>query len=135
MEIMSTTHYQSASHQPFDLTVISDGLPAAALVDKLLAASSPAGTGLRGVVVAPPGTGKTTVVPPTIANRLRAADRGGKVLVTQPRRMAARAAARRLAHLTGTRLGETVGYTVRVIVKSLARRSWNLLPPECSCAD
>src|SRR5699024_9891185 len=36
-----------------------------------------------------------------------------KVVVTQPRRMAARAAARRLAQLSGTRLGDLVGYTVR----------------------
>src|SRR5699024_190611 len=39
--------------------------------------------------------------------------RSGKVVVTQPRRMAARAAARRLAQLTGTRLGAEVGYAVR----------------------
>jgi ATP-dependent helicase HrpB len=37
----------------------------------------------------------------------------GRIIVTQPRRMAARAAARRLATLTGTRLGEVVGFTVR----------------------
>lgn len=60
------------------------------------------------VVEAPPGTGKTTLAPPAVAGVV-----AGKVVVTQPRRVAARAAARRLAQLTGTRLGEWVGFTVR----------------------
>ncbi|WP_155643060.1 DEAD/DEAH box helicase, partial [Micrococcus luteus] len=47
------------------------------------------------VVEAPPGTGKTTVVPPALAVRL-ADHGGGRVLVTQPRRVAVRAAWRRL---------------------------------------
>lgn len=65
----------------------------------------------RGVVVvqAPPGTGKTTLVPPALADLLGA----GRVVVTQPRRVAARAAARRLAQLLGEPLGQTVGYSVR----------------------
>lgn len=63
------------------------------------------------VVQAPPGTGKTTLVPPLVADLL--GGRGGRVVVTQPRRIAARAAARRLAHLLGEPVGETVGYTVR----------------------
>lgn len=62
------------------------------------------------VVQAPPGTGKTTMVPPAVA-AMAAAD--GLVVVTQPRRIAARAAARRLASLLGERVGETVGHTVR----------------------
>ncbi|GAA4473207.1 ATP-dependent helicase HrpB [Enteractinococcus fodinae] len=102
-----------SSNSPFDLAVVAAGLPAAPLVDELLAADAAQAVGLRGVVIAPPGTGKTTVVPPTIANRVLASGRSGKVVVTQPRRMAARAAARRLAQLTGTRLGELVGYSVR----------------------
>ncbi|SDB80379.1 ATP-dependent helicase HrpB [Raineyella antarctica] len=89
----------------FDLAVIGAGLPAAALVPTLREALARSGTA---VVQAPPGTGKTTVVPPTVAGLT--ADR---VVVTQPRRIAARAAARRLAQLTGTRLGDLVGYTVR----------------------
>jgi ATP-dependent helicase HrpB len=54
-------------------------------------------------------------VPPLLANLL-AGDpdrRGQRVVVTQPRRVAARAAARRLAALDGSRLGDRVGYTVR----------------------
>ena len=64
----------------------------------------------RGVAVvhAPPGTGKTTLVPPTVAEVV-----AGRVVVTQPSRIAARAAARRLAHLLGEPVGETVGYSVR----------------------
>ncbi|WP_456787248.1 helicase-related protein, partial [Cellulomonas sp. P5_C5] len=64
----------------------------------------------RGVVVvqAPPGTGKTTLVPPAVAATLP-----GRVVVTQPRRIAARAAARRLAHLLGEPLGRSVGFSVR----------------------
>ncbi|MET0822667.1 MAG: ATP-dependent helicase HrpB [Aeromicrobium sp.] len=61
------------------------------------------------VVQAPPGTGKTTLVPPAVA----ALATGGRIVVTQPRRIAARAAARRLAGLLGERVGETVGHTVR----------------------
>lgn len=60
------------------------------------------------VVHAPPGTGKTTLVPPTVAEVV-----DGRVVVTQPSRIAARAAARRLAHLLGEPVGETVGYAVR----------------------
>ena len=64
----------------------------------------------RGVAVvhAPPGTGKTTLVPPALAAVV-----AGRVIVTQPRRIAARAAARRLAQLLGEPVGQTVGFTVR----------------------
>ncbi|MFC6043908.1 ATP-dependent helicase HrpB [Nocardioides hankookensis] len=60
------------------------------------------------VVQAPPGTGKTTLVPPAVAALV-----DGTVVVTQPRRIAVRAAARRLAQLLGEPVGETVGYSVR----------------------
>ncbi|HEY5518005.1 MAG TPA: hypothetical protein VIK17_00015, partial [Cellulomonas sp.] len=57
-----------------------------------------AAVGARGlaVVQAPPGTGKTTMVPPALAALVE-----GRVVVTQPRRIAVRAAARRLAQLLG----------------------------------
>ncbi|MDN5732455.1 MAG: ATP-dependent helicase HrpB [Yaniella sp.] len=103
----------SNSPKEFALDAVAAGLPAARLIPALLDDQQPTETPLRAVVVAPPGTGKTTVVPPTLANRLHHRGREGKVVVTQPRRMAARAAARRLAHLTGTKVGEQVGYTVR----------------------
>lgn len=68
------------------------------------------------VVQAPPGTGKTTLVPPAVAVAVE-----GRVVVTQPSRIAARAAARRLAHLLGEPVGETVGYAVRGDRKSSPR--------------
>ena len=61
------------------------------------------------VVQAPPGTGKTTLVPPAVAALAGA----GRVVVTQPRRLAARAAAARLAALLGEPVGVTAGYRVR----------------------
>lgn len=124
--------------RPFDLQTIAVGLPAAALIDQL--ANSPVGRFPRLVVEAPPGTGKTTLVPPLIAEHLAgrltgnsgeqqdghsayssAAPAPARIIVTQPRRMAARAAARRLTTLTGTRLGEDIGFTVRGESRTSAR--------------
>ncbi|MEU4467835.1 ATP-dependent helicase HrpB [Streptomyces sp. NPDC024017] len=64
------------------------------------------------VLVAPPGTGKTTLVPLALAGLLGAGP-GRRVIVAEPRRIAARAAARRMAWLLGEKPGESVGYTVR----------------------
>jgi ATP-dependent helicase HrpB len=65
------------------------------------------------VLVAPPGTGKTTRAPPAL---LRSASwaRAGKIILLSPRRIAARAAAARMAQEMGERVGETVGYRVRL---------------------
>ncbi|WP_448317930.1 DEAD/DEAH box helicase, partial [Streptomyces sp. CO7] len=69
------------------------------------------------VLCAPPGTGKTTLVPLALAGLTDeggpAGGAGGKVVVAEPRRIAARAAARRMAWLLGEDVGGTVGYTVR----------------------
>lgn len=62
------------------------------------------------VVTAPPGTGKTTFVPPLVSNLTNDV---GITILTQPRRVAVRAAASRLAALDGTELGDRVGFTVR----------------------
>lgn len=133
------------SFAPFDLDRIGAGLVFGESMPDLQVA-------LRGgvaVVQAPPGTGKTTLVPPAVANMLHERseqgrsgrvkpgikgtepkyreagqpvpgprdrpphDRGQRVVVVQPRRVAARAAARRLAQLTGTRPGDVVGWSVR----------------------
>ncbi|TWG02424.1 ATP-dependent helicase HrpB [Streptomyces brevispora] len=68
----------------------------------------------RGVAVlcAPPGTGKTTLVPLVLAG-LTGEGPPRRVVVAEPRRIAARAAARRMAWLLGERTGERVGFTVR----------------------
>lgn len=64
------------------------------------------------VLCAPPGTGKTTLVPLALAGLLGEGP-ARRVVVAEPRRIAARAAARRMAWLLGERVGESVGYTVR----------------------
>jgi len=67
------------------------------------------------VLVAPPGAGKTTIVPLALLE----ADwcRGKKIIVLEPRRLAARSAARYMASLLGEKVGETVGYRVRMDTK------------------
>ncbi len=95
----------------FDLERIGAGLVFSRSLPDLVAALNAPGS--AAVVQAPPGTGKTTLVPPLLAALCAAGSRTPRVVVTQPRRVAARAAARRLAALHGSRLGEFVGYTVR----------------------
>jgi ATP-dependent helicase HrpB len=63
------------------------------------------------VLVAPPGAGKTTRLPLVLAKETWAADR--RILVLEPRRLAARAAAARMAQTLGEKVGDTVGYRVR----------------------
>ncbi|MFE1840952.1 ATP-dependent helicase HrpB [Streptomyces sviceus] len=65
------------------------------------------------VLVAPPGTGKTTLVPLVLAGLLDSGAPARKVVVAEPRRIAARAAARRMAWLLGEKVGASVGCTVR----------------------
>jgi ATP-dependent helicase HrpB len=83
-------------------------LPIDAVLDELsrtLAVSTSA------VLVAPPGAGKTTRVPLALLDEPWA--RGKKIIVLEPRRIAARASAERMAKTLGERAGETVGYRVR----------------------
>ena len=63
------------------------------------------------ILVAPPGAGKTTRVPLVLAQEPWAENR--RILVLEPRRLAARAAAERMAKTLGERVGETVGLRVR----------------------
>jgi ATP-dependent helicase HrpB len=67
------------------------------------------------VLVAPPGAGKTTRVPLVLAREAWAqkAERKQRILVLEPRRLAARAAAERMAQTLGERVGDTVGLRVR----------------------
>ncbi|MGW6282930.1 ATP-dependent helicase HrpB [Kribbella sp. NPDC055071] len=60
------------------------------------------------VLVAPPGSGKTSLLPLALADAL-----GGTIIVAEPRRMATRAAATRLAMLAGEPLGQRIGYAMR----------------------
>ena len=87
-------------------------LPVRAVLPELLSALAAHGTA---VLVAPPGTGKTTLVPLALASS------GGRVVVAEPRRLAARAAAARMAGILGEPVGETVGYAVRGDRKVSAR--------------
>ena len=70
------------------------------------------------VVQAPPGAGKTTRVPVALLNSGHVQ---GRILMLEPRRLAARAAAERMASEMGERVGETVGYRIRGEAKSGAR--------------
>src|SRR5438046_859924 len=63
------------------------------------------------VICAPPGAGKTTRVPPALLEAPLALM--GRIIVLQPRRMAARAAAARIAAERRTPLGDEIGYQVR----------------------
>src|SRR3954452_5967109 len=80
-------------------------LPVRAALPELDAALADRGTA---VLVAPPGTGKTTLVPLALAGSV-----AGRVVVAEPRRVAARAAARRVAALLGEPVGGSVGFSVR----------------------
>ncbi|HEY0973385.1 MAG TPA: ATP-dependent helicase HrpB [Solimonas sp.] len=71
------------------------------------------------VLAAPPGSGKTTVVPLALLDAPWL--KGQRILMLEPRRVAARAAAARMAHLLGEPVGETVGYQIRFERKVSAR--------------
>ena len=81
-------------------------LPVNELREELLGALENSG---RLLLRAPTGSGKSTCVPPMML------DGGvqGLIVVVQPRRIAARMLARRVAEVRGTRLGEEIGYVVR----------------------
>ena len=104
---------------PPDLPVVEVLPELRELLSPIPSASDDAGAGACLVLTAPPGTGKTTLVPPLLADVLTDVPAStpqrtpGRVVVTQPRRIAARAAARRLADLLGEEVGGTVGYAVR----------------------
>jgi len=85
--------------------------PAPLPIDEVLPALAAAlATAPNAVLRAPPGAGKTTRVPPFL---LASGLAGGRVVVLEPRRIAARAAARRIADERGWTVGEEVGYQVR----------------------
>ena len=83
-------------------------LPINDILPELLAALavSPAA-----VLTAEPGSGKTTIAPLALLDQPWLADR--KIIILEPRRLAARAAAARLSELVGDKVGNTIGYRVR----------------------
>lgn len=85
------------------------GLPVEAILPELTQVLATRG---MAVLTAPPGAGKTTLVPLALLNQSWLA--GRKIIVLEPRRIATRAAARRMAALLGESVGETVGYRVRL---------------------
>ncbi|MBB3660423.1 ATP-dependent helicase HrpB [Rhizobium sp. BK650] len=73
----------------------------------------------RAILSAPPGAGKTTLVPLHLLDQPWRGD--GKIVLLEPRRLAARAAASRMASLFGEQIGETVGYRMRLDNRISAR--------------
>ena len=87
-------------------------LPELPVTDALPALLNSLADGRNAVLVAPPGAGKTTLVP---LNLLDASWRGqGAIVMLEPRRLATRAAATRMASLLGEAVGGTVGYRTRL---------------------
>uniref|UniRef100_UPI003AD8E72D ATP-dependent helicase HrpB n=1 Tax=Paracoccus sp. T5 TaxID=3402161 RepID=UPI003AD8E72D len=84
---------------------MSDALPIEDVLPDLCTALDRHG---RAVLVAPPGAGKTTRVPLALLDRI-----DGRILMLEPRRLAARAAAERMAQMLSEPLGQRVGYRVR----------------------
>ena len=85
------------------------GLPVREILEDVVACL---GRESRLVVQAPPGAGKTTILPLALMDSGLAGD--GRILILEPRRLAARAAAHRMADLLGEEVGRTVGYRVRL---------------------
>jgi ATP-dependent helicase HrpB len=88
-----------------DVSVPGADLPVRAVLPATVDAVRSRGTA---VLVAPPGSGKTSLLPLALADAL-----GGTIIVAEPRRMATRAAAARLAMLVGEPLGQRIGYAMR----------------------
>ncbi|MCZ8369767.1 MAG: ATP-dependent helicase HrpB [Porphyrobacter sp.] len=90
-------------------------LPITAVLPQIRAALAGEGAG---VLIAPPGAGKTTAVAPDLLGEAWCT---GQIIITSPRRVAARAAAERMAEMLGEAAGETVGYMTRLDSKVSAR--------------
>ncbi|HET9429131.1 MAG TPA: ATP-dependent helicase HrpB, partial [Allosphingosinicella sp.] len=76
------------------------------------------------VLVAPPGAGKTTIVAPSLLGEPWCS---GEILLLSPRRLAARAAAERIAELAGEKVGDTIGYATRLDSRRSARTRLTVL--------
>jgi ATP-dependent helicase HrpB len=86
-------------------------LPSLPVTEVLPALAAAFLSGNRAVLSAPPGAGKTTLVPLVLLDQPWCT---GRIILLEPRRLAARAAAHRMASLLGEAVGETVGYRMRL---------------------
>ena len=77
----------------------------------------------RALLVAPPGSGKTTRVPLMLMEHMQ-----GSILMLEPRRLAARSAARYMAASLGESAGQRIGYRVRLESRVAAKRAWKSSP-------
>ena len=98
------------------MTTLKAPLPIDAVLDDLARALR---AGPSAVLVAPPGAGKTTRVPLALLGEPWRGD--GKILLLEPRRLAARNAAQRMAQTLGEQIGGTVGLRARLSTKVSAR--------------
>ena len=94
-------------------------LPPLPIDDALPALREALAAGPYAVLVAPPGAGKTTRVPLALLDAPWRGDR--RIIMLEPRRLAARAAATQMARLLGEDVGQTIGYRVRMDSKVSAR--------------
>lgn len=94
------------SAKSFMMNELISGLPVSGIASQVNAMLAEHG---RLVVTAPPGAGKSTVLPLTVLSSIS----NGKILMLEPRRLAARQVAERMASLMGEPVGETVGYSMR----------------------
>lgn len=94
-------------------------LPSLPIDDALPALRDALAAGPYAVLVAPPGAGKTTRVPLALLDAPWRGDH--RIIMLEPRRLAARAAAAQMARLLGEEVGQTVGYRVRMDAKVSAR--------------
>jgi ATP-dependent helicase HrpB len=109
MDMRVEPAYDIVAKMDFELTRSFDTpLPIDAVLDDLSGALAGNNTA---VLVAPPGAGKTTRVPLALLDAPWIGK--GKIIMLEPRRIAARASAERMAKTLGERVGETVGYRVR----------------------
>lgn len=99
--------------------MIKKPLPELPVFAVLPALGEALGSGNSAVLVAPPGAGKTTLVPLALLDAPWLG--AGKIVLLEPRRLAARAAARRVAQLLGEEPGATVGYAMRMENRTSAR--------------
>jgi ATP-dependent helicase HrpB len=102
--------HDAAAKAGYETAIVIDlSLPVADAIPALHATMA---AGRNAVLVAPPGAGKTTLVPLAL---LEAAWRGdGRILMLEPRRLATRAAASRMAFLLGQPVGDLIGYRTRL---------------------